>query len=291
MKIIIVTGQTATGKTQLARQLAKKYHGIIINADSRQIYKKLDIVTGKDKFEDTKIYLYDLVDPKDYFSSYDYVQHALPLIKKFLLNSQTPIIVGGTYFYLYHLLYNVETQNIPPNWELRKKLENKSVKQLQSILKSFNFEALKHLNNSDRNNPQRLIRKIEIFTATKTIPPGHIKPTRFDLGRKINLANIKFEYIGLRYKDKKNLINAIKKRVDQRLNQGAVEEVKKLLSLGYKATDPGLKTIGYQQLINFIQKKISKRAAIDQWINKETQYAKRQLTFMKKDKNIKWLSI
>ena len=94
--------------------------------------------------------------------------------------------------------------------------------------------------------------------------------------------------IGLRYKNKEKLREAIKTRVEKRLKQGAIEEVKKLLKKGYKKTDPGLKTIGYKQLIEYLEGKLAKEKAVEQWINAEMQYAKRQYTFMKKDENIKW---
>jgi len=154
MNFIIITGQTATGKTKLAIQMAKKYNGEIINCDSRQVYKKLDIITGKDikknsKFKSqssklnfdigyyplsskiyylkSKIWLYDIVDPKQRFSSYDWTQCTLYLIKKLLKQKITPIIVGGSYFYLKHLLYGFNYE-VPPNFKLREKLDNKSVK-------------------------------------------------------------------------------------------------------------------------------------------------------------------
>ena len=111
------------------------------------------------------------------------------------------------------------------------------------------------------------------------------------MAQKLGLKKIKFEFIGLKYRLKDDLISSIKKRVEKRLNEGAVKEVKKLLAQGYTETDPGLKTIGYQQIIQYLRGKLTKQQAIEQWINKEVQYAKRQYTFMKKDKNISWKEI
>lgn len=288
MKVIVITGQTATGKTKLA--LSKK--GVIINSDSRQIYKYLDIITGKDKSRikdlGSKILLYDIVDPKEYFSSFDYQKIAIPLVNKILKQGKTPIIVGGTYLYLSHLLYEIDTENIPPNWKLRKELSNKSVSQLQKKLIQLNVRSFNRLNQSDRNNPQRLIRKIEILTSNKNAPMGQSTPRQCTLGTKIGLPDIKIEFIGLRFKKKENLAKAIKDRVEKRLKQGAIEEVKNLLKKGYSEDDPGLKTIGYQQIIKYLNNQLSKEQAIRDWVNKEVQYAKRQYTFMKKDPNIKW---
>ncbi len=288
MKIIVITGQTATGKTNYAAELAKKHHGELINADSRQIYKKLDIITGKDYPPGIRIHLYDIVNPNEYFSSFDYVQRALPLIKKMLARDTTPVIGGGTYLYIKHLLYNVETENIPPDWQLRKELENKTVSELQSILTSINNLAIQQLNNSERNNPQRLIRKIEI-AKVRSMP---INPTlTITLPRKLGEHNLNIEFIGLRFNDKKILKAKIIARVEDRLKSGAIDEVKKLLAAGYTENDPGLKTIGYQQLIKHLKGDLSKEQAIKQWIFKELQYAKRQYTFMKKDPNLVWKTV
>lgn len=296
MKIFIITGQTATGKTELAFEYAKKYNGKIINCDSRQIYKYLNIVTGKDHFG--KVLLYDIVDPHEYFSSFDYQQQALPLIKDLIKRGKTPIIVGGTYLYLYHLLYKIDTEDIPPNWKLRQELNTKTVLELQNRLRklspqSFNLPAGEagRLNQSDRSNPQRLIRKIEILTANKLSPIGLNTPRRCNLAKKIKLKNIKIDFLGLKYQLKEDLITAIKKRVQKRIDQGAFEEVEKLLDKGYTENDPGLKTIGYRQIIQSLKGEITKDQAVNQWIIKETQYAKRQYSFMKRDQNINWQTI
>jgi tRNA dimethylallyltransferase len=294
MKIVIITGQTGTGKTKLASEYAKKYNGELINCDSRQIYKHLDIITGKDYPKNTKIWLYDVVDPKQYFSSYDYVKLALPLIKKMLKKDKTPIIVGGTYFYLKHLLYGIETENIPPNWPLRQQLTRKSIPQLQKLAIQLNIK----LNQSDFNNPQRLIRKIEITScmSLRSLPGpalGGLMYPHHDRGQNtfIGIKNLDIQFIGLKFKNKDKLRQEITKRVEERLKKGAINEVKKLLSLGYNEKDPGLKTIGYQQIIAYLKGKLTKQEAIQQWITKEIQYAKRQYTFMKKDPNIVWKTL
>jgi len=288
MKLLIITGQTATGKTQLALEKGKT----LINADSRQIYKHLDIITGKEKSkikdQKSKIYLYDLVDPKEYFSSFDYQKKALPLIRRLLIENKRPVIVGGTYLYLAHLLYRVETENIPPNWQLREKLTGQPVFKLQNLLKKLSVQAFNRLNDSDKNNPQRLIRKIEILTANKKFVSGYISPKNLALGQKIGFPDLQIEFIGLKFRDKKDLKKAITKRIEERLKQGAIEEVVQLLKKGYTENDPGLKTIGYRQIIQYLKGRLTKEEAIGEWLKKELQYAKRQYTFMKKDPNISW---
>lgn len=306
MKIIIITGQTSTGKTEYALKLAKKQNGEIINADSRQIYKQLDIITNKDlpnhdfnkvstlnEFDigyyqagNDKVWLYDIVNPTQSFSAFDYTQCALEVIKKVIMQGKTPILVGGTYFYLYYLLYDVSVTNAAPDWELRKKLDAKSVEELQTMLTSLDDSSFSSMNESDRQNPRRLMRRIEIATSgqhTDGSPQGQT----ISLSDKLSLSNLEIEFMGLHFKEKDDLVNAIDKRVDDRIKRGAFEEVKSLLKT-YSEKDPGLQTIGYKQIIPFIKGKVSKEEAIRTWITKELQYAKRQYTFMKKDKNITW---
>lgn len=333
MKVIIITGQTATGKTKLALELAQDHDGELVNCDSRQIYKGLDIITGKDidkgsKFtkvsalgnfdigyylmiqllddsivkkinnrtieqsNNVKLWLYDIVSPKQYFSSYDYVSCAIPVIQDILSRGKTPIIVGGTYFYLYHLLYNVQTEHIKPNWKLRDELNTKSISELQSILNAIAPQFINELSRSEFHNPQRLIRKIEISRSSSYPPYFPLSRSyQITLKKKLNLKNLDIRLIGICFKDKEKLRQQITKRVEKRIQEGAIEEVKRLLEDGYSENDPGLKTIGYQQMIKFVKNIISFENAKKEWITKELQYAKRQYTFMKKDPHIIWSQI
>jgi len=320
-KIIVVTGQTAVGKTNLAIKIAAEENGELVNCDSRQAYKYLDLVTGKDISQDhfqlvnrinsfdigyykiekltpktnylTKIWLYDIVSPNQYFSSFDYKQCALFVIKKLLDKNKTPIIVGGTYFYLYHLLYGVASETIPPNWELRRKLKTKTVKELQDFLLKLDPQSFSRLNESDRANPRRLLRKIEILTSQVKKPINNFfdRKPQITLFKNLGLPNINIKLLGLKFANKEKLKEAIAKRVEERLKNGAIDEVKKLLDLGYSENDPGLKTIGCRQIIDFLKGRITKKNMIETWINKEIQYAKRQYTFMKKDLYIQWKAI
>ena len=283
--MIVIVGQTATGKTKLALKLAEKYNGELINFDSRQVYKYLDIITGKD-LPAEKVWLYDVVTPDQYFSSFDFVKLVSPIIKDIESREKTPILVGGTYLYLKHLLYGFNDNNIPPNFKLRKKLNDKSVKELQDILKKLSLQSFNRLNNSDVNNPRRLIRKIEIAKNNMGVLNNKFQR----ISTNFNKFHIK-SFIGLKYKNKSKLREVIVKRVEERLKNGAINEVKKLLKMGYKSNDPGMKTIGYQQIIKFLNNELIQLKAVEDWVNKEVQYAKRQLTFMKQDKNIEWREI
>jgi tRNA dimethylallyltransferase len=302
--MIIITGQTATGKTQLALEYAKLHEGELIVCDSRQVYKNLNIITGKDipvnqlkfnlirrinqfdigfySYAKTKIWLYDVVNPNQYFSSFDWIKCAKVVINEVKKRKKTPIIVGGSYFYLRHLIYGIATENIEPNWLLRKKLAKKTVEELQEIIKKINQPFFNQLNESDKNNPHRLIRKIEILKSGKL---------SFLSKQSEKMMIYPQIFLGLRFKNKEDLILAVKQRVQKRLNLGAIEEVKQILNQRFEPTDPGLNAIGYRQIILYLKGKITKDEAIEEWIKAEVQYAKRQYTFMKKDKNIKWQEV
>jgi tRNA dimethylallyltransferase len=298
--MLIVTGQTATGKTKLALKLAKENNGEIVNFDSRQIYKDLDIITGKDiksnsqfktlqsidgfdigyyQINQIKIWLYDIATPNQSFSSFQYTKLAEKVVTTIKNKGKTPILVGGSYFYLKHFLYGFDIQ-VPPNPKLRKELNNKTVAQLQQMLQKISPAIFSKLNQSDRANPHRLIRKIEISLSNKS-----------NKTYKTYKTNMIYPIIGLRFADRQQLINDIRSRVEQRIKKGAFKEVEFLLKKGYQPSDPGLNTIGYKQLINYLLGKISKEEAINQWITAEIQYAKRQYTFMKKDENIEWRNV
>lgn len=283
--LIVITGQTATGKTNLALDYARKLNGEIINADSRQVYTFLDIVTGKDKeflFKSgIQTHLIDIVTPDQQFSSYDYVVSATKSIEDIQKRGRTPIVVGGTYLYIKHLLYGQSVQ-VPPDPKLRNRLEMLSVDELQKKLLTIDEKTYVSLNESDVNNPRRLIRKIEILRN------GDIKD-KDGFKQKIDLRSSTI--IGLKHRNKEELIATIAKRVEKRLLQGALNEVRNLLTQGYKKTDPGLQTIGYTQLIAHLEGSLTLEEAKSQWITKEVQYAKRQYTFMKTDPQIVWKKI
>ena len=260
IKILIICGPTATGKTALAAKLAKRFSGEIISADSRQVYQGMDIVTGKDKPRGVKIHGLDLVKPNEAFSVAHFVTYARSLINQISF----PIIVGGSGLYLNSLINPPATLTVPPNWTLRNQLEKKSVLRLQQQLRKINPERLRQMNQSDKSNPRRLIRAIEVSSRLQ----GE------------NLQVIKYDvcWIGLTAA-KKILDRRIAKRVQARLKKGAVQEWRKLKNK-YGSELPAMSAIGYAQL-----------PKVEQWILAEQQYARRQQTWFKKNKKIHWWDI
>lgn len=307
--IHVITGQTATGKTSYALKLAAELNGELISVDARQLYKELDIVTGKDlhladrlfhkikelnsfdlgyyeiKTSPTRLWLYDVVAPNQPFSTYDYKACAQWVIDDIESRGKVPIIVGGSYFYIQHFLYNTVENEAPPNQELREQLKDASIIELQNKLKQINAHLFEGLNNSEQHNPQRLIRRIEKEIYNKS-PLAREYPRRRS-GRR----DVSYNITGFQFENKDYLKNIISDRVENRLNAGAILETEKLLKKGYKPHDPGLKTIGYTQIIQYLNKEISLDEMKNIWISKEIQYAKRQLTFMKKNNKIEWINI
>lgn len=281
MNLYILFGQTATGKTAKALELCEKYNGEIVNFDSRQIYKKLDIITGKDKPQDSKfkIWLYDVVDPKTPFSSADYVKLAEQVIADIISRGKTPILVGGTGHYLRHLVFGIPEVTVAENWTLRNTLNTKTVVELQDILKEINTDMFTTMNNSDRANPRRLIRRIEIAqSGIAKLPPA---PTYETLSARIR-DPISITYLPFFHTSQEITRQKIALRVEDRLNQGALGEVQQLLSEGYTKNDPGLNAIGYRELISHIHGSLSLDEAKELWTTHEVQYAKRQKTYFKK---------
>lgn len=308
MNLFVLFGQTATGKTAQAMKLAQEHDGEIVNFDSRQIYKKLTLVTGKDilpsmqfveqkkvggatvgYYQDvTRIWLYDIVDPKDTFSSGEYADVAFGVLADILARGKTPILVGGTGYYLYHLLYGVPQISVPENWPLRNQLKDTPVSELTELLKAKNPALYDSLNESDRMNPRRLIRRIEIATAAVSLPE---RPTEMTIVSRLNSlvgnpggghGQIDIKFVPFFHTDSEKTREIIRTRVMKRLEEGAIEETQKLLSEGYKKTDPGLNAIGYQQIIAYIENEMTREQMIELWITREIQYAKRQKTFFKK---------
>lgn len=313
MNIYILFGQTATGKTTKALELAREHDGEIVNFDSRQIYQKLDIVTGKDipknsKFQiadikdqklkikninhaigyfdfTTRIWLYDIVDPKQPFSSADYVACAELVLTDIVQRGKTPILVGGTGYYLYHLLYGVPKIDVPQDWELRTKLSSKTVLELQTMLKEKDLTLYESLNESDRSNSRRLIRRLEIAHrggALAAKPTTITLPSRLRNSGGCQMGNIQIKSLPFFHTDSKDKETKIRNRVISRIEQGAIEETQTLLANGYTVDDPGLNAIGYRQIADYLTDKITKEQMIEQWITKEMQYSKRQKTFFAK---------
>lgn len=295
INIICIGGQTATGKTAFALEKAKEYNADIINFDSRQLYKYTTIVPGKDigsssftkvfeinvdsikcdigyyEVSGAKIWLYDIIDPSVHFTSFHYRECALSLLNYLFNNGQKNIIfVGASYFYLRHLLYNFSSHNIPIDIDLRQSLNNKKITELQDLLPQ---DILIYMNNSDKNNPYRLIRKIELIkTSNNTLPLNNYLPNIIDEYQ----YNITYFLFIFELQEKK--LDAIKSRVVNRLESGILELKDLLYKYHFTLNDPGLRYSGYIIINDYINGLTTQEDCIDIWLRKELKEAKKQKT-------------
>lgn len=270
-KIVVITGPTASGKTETALELAQKIApACIISVDSRQAYKNLPIITGQDIPVNCQIpvFMINTISLNQDISISSYTDQVFKIIKQ---ESKTKniILVGGSGLYLKAITSVIPTINIKPDAKLRATLNNKSVSDLQQMLKKKFPQKLASLNNSDINNPHRLIRAIEI-AKSKPAKPWYSRLQ----------SNCQFLFLGI--KNSKALSqSAIKVRVLKRLKQGAVKEASQIIG-----TNKNI--LGLKELTDYINDKITKKELISLWTQSEYSYYKRQLTWFTRQPQIIW---
>jgi len=305
-KLIVILGPTSSGKSELALYLAKKFNGYIISADSRQIYKYMDIGTAKPcqaqsakrkaqnyiNIEDIPHYMIDIINPDQEFTVANYQRKVYSILNSRFLpalptgqtggrqgkvqDSKLPFLVGGTGLYISSIVDGLKIPHVPPDKTLRKKLNKFSVQKLFLKLKKFDPKLAE---TTDKKNKRRLVRALEVCIKTGKPMSAQIKkePSSFDILR-----------IGIKL-SKKELHKQIGKRVDQMIKKGLVEEVKKLHQKGYSWSLPSMSGLGYKEIGLYLQNKISLNEAINLIKLHTRQYAKRQMTWFKRDKRIRWV--
>lgn len=264
-KILIICGPTGTGKTKLSIELAKAMDGELINADSRQVYVGLDALTGKDRSKEERIWLYDVTATDQEFSVLHFVRLAHQAIEDIHKRGKLPIVVGGTGFYLRALTTAIYTIAVPPNPILRKTLYAKSREALGRQLQRVDQARWGTMNESDRKNPRRLIRAIEVAMSESHVPSMSPSYDALWVGLTISLPVLK---------------ERITQRVSGRFDK-AICEVR-----------DGLPPIlGSDALLSFTHGEIKKEEALKEWAQAEYQYAKRQMTWFRKEKAIHWFDV
>src|SRR3989344_5840836 len=265
-KVILILGQTATGKSDLAVKIAKKINGEIISADSRQVYKGLDIGTGKITQKEMRgipHHLLDVVNPKRGFSVAEYQKHASSAMAEIIKRGKIPIICGGTGFYIDTVVNGIILPEVPLNQKLRRQLMTKSAAALFVILKKLDSARAKNI---DSKNGVRLIRAIEIAKALGKFPRPKIFP-----------QNYKFIKTGL-YLPADKLKKRIEKRVKKMFQDGLLNEIKNLKKAG--VSNKRLEKLGFEYFNPTYEKVVSQTL----------KYAKRQMTWFKRDKKIRWFT-
>lgn len=265
-KVIVILGQTATGKSSLAVKIARKINGEIISADSRQVYKGLDIGTGKitkNEMRGVPHHLINVANPKKQFTVAEYKQIADRKILEILSRGNTPIICGGTGFYIDAITMGLVLPEVPPNKKLRSILSKKKSETLFRMLQKLDVQRARSI---DPNNKVRLIRAIEIAKALGKVPRLVAKKPRF-----------KFVKIGL-YLPPDVLRKKVKVRVKKMFKAGLLREVKGLKRSG--VSNNRLRELGFEYY----------NPTYESVVNATMQYAKRQMTWFKRDKKIKWFT-
>lgn len=276
-KVIAIVGATASGKTAYAVELAKKCNGEIISADSRLVYKGMNIGTAKptkEEMQNIPHYMIDIVEPNIDYSVGLYAKEAKKCINNIISKGKTPIVVGGTGLYFRILLENYDLPNVKPNYELRNELDKLPYDELLKMLQNIDIDAA---NSLEKNDKKRLIRYIEIVKLTGQ--PLH-------LSRGIKEKEFDIEWIGLNF-PREDLYDRINRRVDIMIKQGLVDETIDLLQK-YGRISNITDTIGYREIISYLDKQLTFEDAIDKLKQNTRNYAKRQLTWFRKNEDIIW---
>ena len=285
-KIIVIVGPTASGKTALSIEVAKRIGGEIISADSMQIYKDMDIGTAKvtkEEMQGINHYLIDFVSPEKRYTVSDFKKDAENAIKEILEKGKVPIIVGGTGLYVNSLIYGIEYQEMKFDENYREELMKKAyteegLKSLYNEALKIDPEATKKISSNDK---KRIVRILEIYNAT-----GKTKTEQEILSRQ---KGVEYDYkvYGI-LMDREKLYNRINLRVDKMIEQGLIEEVKALCEK-YKDFPTAMQGLGYKEVVEYFNGILSKEEMIEKIKQESRRYAKRQMTWFRKNQEICWL--
>ena len=285
-KVIVICGPTASGKTSLSIELAKKINGEIISCDSMQIYKDMTIGTAKPTIEEMDRiphYLIDFVLPSERYSVADFKKAATKKIEEILSRNKTPIIVGGTGLYVDALVYNIEYLELETDLKYRQELENlikqKGIEGLYKKAKQIDAQAMQNISLNDK---KRIMRVLEIYHQTGK--------TKTQVEAESRLTPSPYEYIIFAITmDREKLYERINKRVDIMIEQGLIEEVQGLINK-YNEFPTAMQGLGYKEVVEYIKGKTTKEEMIEKLKMETRRYAKRQLTWFRKNKAIKWIN-
>lgn len=285
-KVIVIVGPTASGKTSLSIELAKQINGEIVSCDSMQIYKYMDIGTAKPTAKEKqgiKHYLIDIISPEERFSVSDYQTHAEKAIEEIIAKGKTPIVVGGTGLYVNSLIYGIKFLDIEFNEEhraeLERRVETEGLESLYEQAKQIDPHAMETISKNDK---KRILRVLEIFHQT-----GMTKTRQDELSRS---EELKYDYkvFGINI-DREVLYERINTRVDEMLQKGLINEVKEIYNK-FEKFPTAMQGIGYKEVVQYLEKNISEQEMIEKIKMESRRYAKRQLTWFRKNKNIVWLN-
>lgn len=286
-KVVVICGPTASGKTSLSIELAKKINGQIISADSMQIYDEMDIGTAKptkEEMQGIKHYLIGNVKPTNRYSVSEYKKDATNAIEETIQDNKFPIIVGGTGLYVNSLIYGIDYPEIETDLEYRKKLEEIAEKEglnkLYNMAKEIDEKAMEKISPNDQ---KRILRVLEIYNQT-----GKTK-TELEIESRKNGVKYDFRVFAIDM-PREILYERINKRVDIMFENGLLEEVKRLYKKYGEELYTSIQAIGYKEVIDYINGKYTKEEMKEKIKMETRRYAKRQLTWFRKIENITWLN-
>ena len=284
--VIVICGPTASGKTALSIEIAKRINGEIVSADSMQIYKDMDIGSAKvtpEEAEGIKHYLIDCVYPNERYSVANYKQDAKQAIEEILSKGKTPIVVGGTGLYIDSLIYEIEYKDIKINEEYRNKLEEirkeEGIEVLYKKALEIDPQAMEKISPNDF---KRITRVLEIYEAT-----GKTK-TEQEAESRLNEIPYDYKVFAIDY-DREKLYERINKRVDIMIEKGLIDEVKSLLKK-YTEFPTSMQGLGYKEVKQYLEGELSKEEMIEKIKQESRRYAKRQFTWFKKNKQTIWIN-
>ena len=285
-KVVVICGPTASGKTALSIELAKKINGKIVSADSMQIYDEMDIGTAKPDLEEMqgiKHYLIGNVKPTTRYSVSEFKKDAINAIEEIISNKKIPIVVGGTGLYVNSLIYGIDYPEIQTNLEYRKQLEKQvEIKGLQELYEQAKKIDEKAMQSISPNDKKRILRVLEIYNET-----GKTK-TQLELESRKNGVPYDYRIFAINM-PREILYDRINKRVDIMIERGLIQEVDKLYKKYGEKLLTSMQAIGYKEVIKYIKNNCTKEEMIEKIKMETRRYAKRQLTWFRKIDNIHWL--
>lgn len=278
-KIIVILGPTASGKSDLAVEIALKFDGEVVSADSRQVYRSLDIATGKITVAEMRSiphHLLDVADPRERYSVSYFKRDAEKAIDDILSRGKLPILCGGTGLYIQAIVDNVLPPEIAPNDAVRKELAGKTTDELFTMLQKLDPKRAETI---DAKNPRRLVRAIEIANRLGIVPKLTDAPKKYEVLQ-----------IGIQT-DTETLSARIETRLEKRLGEGMVEEAAELYKNGLSFERMDELGLEYRYVAKYLQGKIDREEMKNELVTKIRQYAKRQMTWFKRDTRIFWLPL
>ena len=286
--LIVLTGPTAAGKTGLSIELAKRINGAIISADSMQVYRHMDIGSAKitkEEMDQIPHYLIDVLEPYEEFSVHLFKQMAEKALAEIYANGMIPIIVGGTGFYIQALLYDIQFTDTDTDTEYREKMEELAEQNgadwLHSRLREVDPEAAEQIH---ANNVKRVIRALEYFHQTGQ------KISEHNAEERQRTSPYRHVYFVLN-RDRAELYRRIDLRVDIMLENGLLDEVKKLKDMGYTKDMVAMKGLGYKEILDYLSGEITLDEAIYRIKRDTRHFAKRQLTWFRRERDVSWVEL